>query len=153
VKSVNKEMCELRVSTKRIRVALLLLLLTTGCRDSLDLAPVSGEVTLDGQPLPNAEVTFVPLVPGFEHYPESVGVTNNDGKYQLEVFGSGKIGAMVGKHRVEIRLGESDELTILDDASHYDRDALPRRYNDESQLEFVVEPISMNRADFQLDSE
>jgi hypothetical protein len=138
--------------------AVLLLLPLVGCVDSSsDLAPVSGRITLDGEPLAGAEVIFLPLLPGFEYAPESVAVTATDGTYQLEVFNSGKRGAVVGRHRVEIRLGEVDTnevdgLSTSEKAMRNESDCLPPRYNDESHLEFEVRPVNVNQADFDLKS-
>src|SRR5215470_13236777 len=76
-----------------------------GCGND-QVAPVSGRVTLDGQPLANAAVTFQPVRtegkgnPG----PGSGGFTDADGRYTLKVTGTEARGAVVGKHKVTISL-------------------------------------------------
>jgi hypothetical protein len=72
--------------------------------DRPDLAPVSGVVTLDGQPLANAIVTFQPDFGGMESGTKignSVGRTDATGRYTLEYSRDAR-GAALGKHKVEI---------------------------------------------------
>lgn len=70
----------------------------TGCGggSELDVGEVTGVVTLDGKPLPNAVVTFVPKAGG----PSGVGTTDAEGKYQLLTVE--EAGAVVGEHLVSI---------------------------------------------------
>lgn len=79
-----------------------------GCGSSgPDLGNVTGTVTLDGKPLPNATLTFKSQAPNGT---TSLGVTGPDGKYTL-MFTADRNGAMLGKHDVEIatnQLSESD---------------------------------------------
>lgn len=75
-----------------------------GCGDgSPALAPVSGQVLVDGQPYPNAFVLFQPI--GTKDNPNpgrgSMGITDADGKFALKYEG-GIDGAVVGKHQVRI---------------------------------------------------
>jgi len=68
------------------------------------VVPVSGKVTLDGNPVPKLGVFFQPVVldSSTDPRPGSVGRTNEQGDYELTVPDpSGlKKGALVGKHRV-----------------------------------------------------
>ncbi len=67
-------------------------------------APVSGLVTLDGAPLRNALVVFVPQPrsrlgnPG----PKSSGKTDEQGRFNLRVDGRREAGAVIGLHQVRI---------------------------------------------------
>ncbi|XZE46864.1 hypothetical protein SH467x_002160 [Pirellulaceae bacterium SH467] len=71
----------------------------TGCGDGgPELASVTGVVTIDGQPIPNAVLTFVPA----EGSP-SYGQTSRDGRFSL-MFTDTKRGAMVGPHQVSIEV-------------------------------------------------
>lgn len=65
-----------------------------------DHAPVSGVVTFNGEPVPNATVTFKPRDGG----KFSFGVTDASGAYALKVAGAteGLNGARVGEHDVKI---------------------------------------------------
>jgi hypothetical protein len=72
--------------------------LCTGCGGSdLKLGQVSGTVTLDGKPVPNAFITFDPQ---FEGRP-SMAKSDKLGKYELR-FNSTKWGALIGEHHVRI---------------------------------------------------
>lgn len=68
-----------------------------------DLVPVSGVVTVDGQPVPNARVEFTPVGKGGG----SFGDTNAEGRYTL-YFGARGNGALKGSHRVAIMVGEGE---------------------------------------------
>ncbi len=79
--------------------------------DSMDLPPlgrVSGRITLDGNALPGASVTFLPIKREFEiSENKTIGIrasraiTDADGYYELEYI-AGIPGAFVGQHRVSI---------------------------------------------------
>ena len=78
-------------------VPLLLAAALAGCGGSeLELGEVQGVVTLNGDPLPNAVVTFSPKEGG----PSGVGKTNDKGEYQLMT--AGQLGAIPGQHTVSI---------------------------------------------------
>lgn len=72
------------------------------------LNPVSGKVTVDGQPLTVGQVTFTPdiAIPTDDAKKEGPGVgpssgtINSDGTYKL--FTGGKEGAPAGKYRVTV---------------------------------------------------
>ncbi len=59
-------------------------------------APVSGTVTLDGQPLSSVMVSFMPNGGG----PAASALTDASGKYSLVT--AGKKGAVLGKHTVKV---------------------------------------------------
>jgi hypothetical protein len=67
-----------------------------GCSRGVPLGQVDGTVRLDGAPLADAMVTFVPED---RKLPQSMGFTNADGRFQLRC-NNGGIGAAVGAHRV-----------------------------------------------------
>jgi hypothetical protein len=120
------------------------------------VAPISGRVTLDGQPLPKASVTFVPMAtkenpnPG----PTAQGMTDDDGRYQISVDVATP-GAVVGQCRIYI-------TTILSDPALDDRDAggpirkvrdkVPPRYNTGTELVFAVPAGGTDQANFELTS-
>jgi len=80
--------------------ALLVLLMSTGCGPGgPETAPVSGTVTLDGQPVAGAAVMLVPESAGRPAH----GVTDSQGKFTLTTFEEGD-GALVGKHSVTVTL-------------------------------------------------
>lgn len=69
----------------------------SGNYQMFEWAPVTGRVTLDGTPLPNAMVTFSEA-----GYSSSWGITDSDGRYEL-TFDQKQKGAAIGKKSVVIR--------------------------------------------------
>lgn len=84
-----------------------------GCQRSI--VPVSGRVTLNGQPLAEAVVTFQPHAERNTRYPiatGSVGHTDSQGRYSLRLIEPDRPGAAVGEHSVTIStsVGGSDAV-------------------------------------------
>lgn len=77
-----------------------------GCGGSeFQLAPVKGKVTYKGKPLEFGTVIFLP-----EKGPAATGQIQSDGSFVLETgtqTGGARKGAVVGKHKVEIRCLET----------------------------------------------
>jgi hypothetical protein len=131
------------------------LVLALGCGGA-KFAPVSGKVTLDGQPLAGATVSFQPIAPpnSTEAGPGSVGKTNDKGEYKLTAD-KGQDGAVVGKHRVVItclqqQAGDSD--TRPPRGGWPQADKVPPRYNSNSNETFEVPRGGTDKADFNLSS-
>jgi hypothetical protein len=83
-----------------------------GCGGSLNTAPVSGVITVDGRPLANASVTFAPEEQTAEA-PISNGKTDADGRYTLAVTATGDPGAVLGTHTVRVAyIGEETNSDI-----------------------------------------
>jgi hypothetical protein len=79
---------------------LLSILAATGCRSNLpQVVPVSGVVTLDGIPLADAAIAFMPVEGGRFGY----GSTNENGEFKIGTF-TDTDGALVGVHRISITL-------------------------------------------------
>jgi hypothetical protein len=74
-----------------------------GCGGGPKLAPVSGIVTFDGKPYPNAVVMFQPVASKGTDSPGrgSSGITDKDGRFVLKYDGQ-ENGAVVGKCSVRI---------------------------------------------------
>ncbi len=123
----------------------LLAVLVTGCQKVPALGTVSGEVRVNGQPLPYAYVVFQPIDP-----PGTYGsaYTDEDGQYEL-TFSRYRQGAPLGKHQVSIRAAHGDELP--EDAPAAVRILLPERYNANTELEREVKP-GHNEFDFELEA-
>jgi hypothetical protein len=84
-----------------LTIALLLL----GCGGNGDrpkLGLVSGKVTLNGQPLKNVEISFIP-----EKGRPSYGQTDGEGNYNLDYIRNIK-GAKIGKHTIHVYSGKVD---------------------------------------------
>jgi len=134
----------------RTSVSLVLLWALVGCggggSDNPDLGSVTGTVTLDGKPLPNATVEFTPT--GGEGGRPAVAVTDDDGEYELE-YTPGNYGATPGSYQVVITTA-----TTTTDAEGNDVDVpekLPAKYNANTELKAEVKAGS-NKFDFALDS-
>lgn len=67
----------------------------SGCGSGLDLAPVTGRVTMNGQPVTQGEVTFLS-----DNGPSAIGSIAADGTYRLVTLQED--GALVGRHKVTI---------------------------------------------------
>lgn len=74
-----------------------------GCGAQMKVAPVTGTVTLDGQPLEQVSVLFQP-----DNGRPSFGVTDKQGKYQL-AYNRGQGGAEVGECTVKVSEMKNDE--------------------------------------------
>jgi hypothetical protein len=132
-----------------------LLLLALGC-GSRKFAPVSGKVTLNGEPLANALVAFNPIPKGgsSEAGPGSIGTTDANGEFTLRVRPD-QPGALVGNHRVGITAmvpaaGDTDARQPRRRGSA--TKPLPRRYNEETTLTFEVPSAGTDQAIFELKS-
>jgi hypothetical protein len=85
-------------------LALLFVLTAAGCGDSgLNLAPVAGIVTLDGQPVAEAGIMFQPVDSTMG--PPAYGATDADGRFEL--ITANQPGAAIGEHRIAISKTES----------------------------------------------
>jgi hypothetical protein len=145
----------MRISTVLGPALALPLALTVGCGSGGKYAPVSGRVTLNGQPLANATVSFQPIAEGGEvnaPAPGSTGQTNANGEFTLMSAG-GRPGAWVGKHVVRItavteQAGTGDERPPRGGWPKVDK--IPARYNSDSKEEFTVPVGGTDKADFVL---
>ena len=125
--------------------SLALALFLAGCSASEygDLGLVTGTVTLDGEPYPNAEITFAPQTGR-----PSSGMTDEQGHYQLRYIRE-TMGALPGEHRVRI-----STTPPLRDPSYRGpafKDPIPAKYNRRTELTAMVEK-GPNTFDFDLKS-
>lgn len=86
-------------------------------------------VTLDGNPLPNATVRFVPEKFQGAAVKEASGVTDAFGTAQLAIAGESYPGANLGFYRIEV--------SLKDEAG---REVLPARYHTKTELGQEVGP-------------
>ncbi|MEL7497055.1 MAG: hypothetical protein AAFN77_05555 [Planctomycetota bacterium] len=109
---------------RTIRMAMPLLavacLMLVGCSNGYTVVPVSGTVTINGEPAAGVKIVYYPKgteanpAPG----PYSSATSGADGKYSL-VTRDGETGAIVGDHRVAIEMndgGEGVTQEMLDEA-------------------------------------
>lgn len=115
---------------------------TAGCgSDGPERGIVTGKVTLDGEPLPDADIVFQP-----EDGSPSLGVTDERGRYDL-MYTRDKRGAMLGEHVVQITTPTS--ATDAQGNSVRVPQKVPPEYNARSQLTREVKP-GRNKFDFNL---
>ena len=157
----------------RHRLALPLLLLglsLSGCAEKVEtpailaqLTPVSGKITLDGQPLAGVMVTYLrsETAAGGE---TASGLTTADGTYTLQTYVVGHPisdtqGAAPGQYRVVIqKLVLPDGSAVPPETTDADAEALgarqllPRQYSDPSvtRLTAVVNATEPNTNNFEL---
>jgi len=107
-------------------------------------ALVSGEVTLEGEPLSSAAVTFTPVAGGRPAY----GATDAEGHFRLSTF-SADDGAILGEHIATISKEEPGSGVIIEegnldggpvDPSATPTSLVPSRYSrvDTSPLRYTV---------------
>ena len=73
----------------------------SGCKQvPPPVTEAEGTVLLDGKPLPQAQVEFVPELRNFGAEMNSIAVTDDQGHFQLTCTYKQQPGAVVGKHRV-----------------------------------------------------
>jgi hypothetical protein len=89
-----------------------IMLLCIGCGQSLPVAPVSGTITIDGQPLAGATITTQPIATDTQNPgPGSFGHTDDQGHYELELVQPARKGAIIGQHRVMISRANAAEAS------------------------------------------
>ena len=129
------------------------LLLFAGCGgEHFAVAPVSGVVTLDGEPLANARIGFEPRRQGDSPNagPGSYAKTDDQGRYTLKTL-DGRSGAVITTHDVWIRtfVAPADRSGKLIEAAP---ERVPARYNDATTLTFTVDEEGSAEANFDLTS-
>ena len=125
------------------------LALCVGCGS--DVVPVSGRVTLDGQPLAGAVVTFQPFSGRDPSHAisGSVGRTNEEGRFSLRLVEPDIPGASVGEHTVSITTATIDPEEMHTDDLRAGGERVPKAWRDGSQR-FTVAPGGTTSANFDL---
>ena len=145
-------------------VCMALCLMGTGCnKGGQELGQVKGKVTLDGNPLPNAIITFTP------ESGSGVSTATSDGNGEYELLFINDKGALIGMHKVsvnlmpeapkpvaEIRSDDPNYDKIVNDTSGYTKKSepkfkIPERYNTNTTLKREVKSGS-NTIDLELKS-
>lgn len=137
------------MSLKKYSVVGILLLAVTclGCRPGgPEIAFVEGKIIMDGKPLANATVVFIP-----ENGRPAGATTDSEGYYVLN-FTEGREGAIPGKNSVRITTLRDADETPDGKPIPGSPETIPMKYNIQSELEFTVEPGKKNIANFDLKS-
>jgi hypothetical protein len=127
----------------------LLSLTILGCNDSgPPLGIVSGTITLDGEPLEGAQVTFDPLFSdGSPAY--SKELTDENGYYEMW-YQTDRKGVLIGEHTVYIQTEQHQQME--DGRNIVVPERVPARYNQETELKITVEKGKQEK-NFDLTSE
>lgn len=138
-----------RLNKAACRVVSFVTLLTLlGCGERLP--SVSGHVTLDGEPLANATVLFMPLD---ENQSPAQGTTDKQGRYTLQQE-EGTSGIQRGEYSVRISTFQSG-FQDMDPPIPLVKETVPTRYNVETELKVMIGgelPPGENPFDFALKS-
>jgi hypothetical protein len=124
---------------------MVLLLLLAGCSsnsDHTETYQISGTVTLDGKPLPDATIVFLP-----DNGRSSAGKTSASGEYTL-FYSEGVKGAIPGRHRVQISASEVVPGKLNSEGGEIRKEILPAEYHSKSTL---VYEVNANRDDVNFD--
>lgn len=122
-------------------ILIIALILQTGCSDQG--SQVTGNVTLDGQPLSNAGVEFIPTSDSGRI---ATGRTEPDGKFQLTTSKSVS-GVFPGQYKVKITTQMTTGTSDADLKTTPER--VPAKYNKKTELTRTVED-GLNQMDFDL---
>ncbi len=133
----------------RVLWCIFLVVLASGCGAGADRQGLEGTVTLDGTPLPNGAIRFIPLP---ETGGPSAGAEIRAGKFIVEPAK----GVMRGSFRVEITASRKTDRKVRDRVSGEMTDVfaqfLPPKYNVNSELTADVNGRGPNRYEFALSS-
>jgi hypothetical protein len=134
--------------SQRVLLVAVVSAVTSACGPAADpgYRPVSGTISLDGEPLAEAIVSFLPDGEGSS----GTGRTDDSGRYTL-FYASQRPGAKVGLNRVMISKESSVSRADSEFAAPDEEEGelLPSRYNIKTELTATVEEGD-NVFDFQL---
>ena len=150
---------------KNTRFAFLFLLICvslvfTGCgKKVVKTEGVVGKVTFDGQPLPNANVYFIPVDKGSGAL-DSVGHTDENGAYKLQTLtGAANAGTTPGKYLVyfdaqkAVETGRTETVNGEEVPVKRVESILPKKYRSEKTSGYEVEVVpGPNEINFDLTS-
>lgn len=138
-----------------------LLVALVGCSGGPTIVPVSGIVTLDGQPYGKAVVVFQPIADKNNENPGrgSSAYTDENGRFVLKYDGMDD-GAVVGKHLVRIMTKGSDIVggapstagSSDETPKNREVDPIPAEWSGMSQKTFDVPPGGTDKANFDITS-
>jgi hypothetical protein len=117
--------------------------LIAGCDDS-KFADVSGTVRLDGEPIFEGSITFLPV----DGQSQTAGGTIKDGKYSVSVpVGQMKVSISYPKVSGSKKLYDTPDSPI----GYLYKESVPARYNEQTELVLEVKP-GKNTKDWELTS-
>ncbi len=133
------------------------LVMLAGCGSSKpELTEVNGVVLLGGNPLPNAEITLIPVAGAEPDKASLIAVTDDHGKFQITT--NGKPGAAPGDYLVIVAEGpmpeELRDENLQDKASNYratqKNRPIPAKYSSAAKSDLKM-TISKDQKDYKLE--
>lgn len=92
----------------------------SGGPEKPDLYPLTGVVTLDGEPLANANLTFIPVAGRMTGGPVAIAVTDDAGRFEAQT--AGEPGAAVGEYSVTVTASAGGgPVSVEVDSADYER--------------------------------
>jgi hypothetical protein len=131
-----------------------------GCDTGPRYVPVSGVISLNGKPYPEAVISFQPIAAEGNQNPGrgSSSYTDAEGKFHLKTD-DGNNGAVPGKHRIRI-MTKGDDMVLFDPekgspdslpaGKRNKIDPIPRSWNVDSDKEFEVPAKGTDQANFDI---
>lgn len=107
------------------------MMLLAGCDSGPAVAPVTGLVTQDGEPLAGAMVEFQP-----DKGAPSYGYTDENGRYEMN-YQTDRKGALLGHHYISVRT-EGEVTDPKTDMTVNVPESVPAKFNDKTELEYEV---------------
>ena len=132
-------------------LAPLMTMMLIGCGRSDGLVEVSGTVTLDGKPLPEAIVQFTAASNDAGYSRPATGRTDSGGHYQLE-YSTGRTGTRPGAYKVSISTFWPSTLTNEEKLVPGSPEKIPDVYSSKSTLTTEVKPDG-SEVNFELKSD
>jgi len=135
---IAKQSSNRLVMVSRILVCVLLLFLS-GCGGGRELAPVTGKVLYQGEPLKFGSVMLQPI-----SGQPATAIIQSDGTFEVKTFGEG-LGAVVGRNKVRIVCYEAQDpnhnTALIGGETAFGRSLIPKRYTsfDTSNLEVDIQ--------------
>ena len=126
-------------------------LLACGCGDKYPVVPVSGRVTLDGEPLTNASIYTQPIgkdtiTPG----PGSAAKLDENGEFTLELQTEDTMGAIAGECRVTV-IENGEQKASNDDTGVAFKRMVPEQYRD-GRATYTIPPEGTDAMIIELES-
>ncbi len=152
----NPSLCRSRLCFSGPIFLVFVIPLLGGCENSskYQLAPVSGIVTLNGEPLSEGVVNFQPMMAGDSANVGAGSTARTDAKGHFVLNTTeDQPGAIVGKHRVRIYSFSPESPRVEDTDSGPPSERIPHRYNYRSKLTHVVTAEGTSEANFDLSSQ
>lgn len=150
----------MKISSLASGILALLAMFACGCSPTPPpVTLVEGVVLLDGKPLPNAQVQFIPNLEQFGAEMNSTATTDDHGRFELKCTYKAQPGAVVGKHWVlvieppvpaELRgVSEQAQLRMQDYLDKLVNRPIPEEYGTVGKTPLIID-VTKDRKTYEL---